>query len=167
MPDPNKIRDNQSLQCLGSWLHNPNLWHFNRRSVSGAFAVGLFMAFVPVPFQMLLGAIGAILFSVNLPISVALVWISNPITMPPMFYGAYLIGAAALNTPATEVEFELSWDWLATGFVAIWQPFLFGCFIVGSTLSLTSYVIIRLLWRWHIVQHIKERKLRKQAKAAH
>lgn len=161
MPDPNKIREHKSLRCLGSWIHNPNLWHFNRRSVSGAFAVGMFFAFVPVPFQMVLGALGAVVFSVNLPLSVALVWLTNPLTMPVLFYFAYLVGAMALGTPPVEVQFELTWEWLETGFLAIWQPFLFGCFLVGTTLSVVSFALIRLLWRWHIVQHLKERKLRK------
>jgi uncharacterized protein (DUF2062 family) len=48
--------------------------------------VGLFCAFIPVPFQMLLAAPSAIIFSANLPVSIALVWITNPITMPPIFF---------------------------------------------------------------------------------
>jgi uncharacterized protein (DUF2062 family) len=38
--------------------------------------VGLFCAFIPVPFQMLLAAPSAIIFSANLPVSIALVWIA-------------------------------------------------------------------------------------------
>ncbi|MCW8825182.1 MAG: DUF2062 domain-containing protein [Gammaproteobacteria bacterium] len=162
MPDHRKIRNHKHLQILGSLLHQQNLWHFNRRSASGAFAVGLFMAWVPVPFQMLLGAAGAILFKVNLPLSVALVWISNPITMPPLFYFAYLLGAKILGTPANEFNFELSTEWLLHGMDLIWQPFLLGCLIMGIISSALGYVSVRLLWRLHLVQHLKERKLRKK-----
>ena len=90
LPDPNKIRHHKSLKIFGRLLQDANLWHLNRRSARGAFAVGLFFAFIPVPFQMVLAAAGAILFRVNLPISVALVWLTNPLTMPPIFYGAAL-----------------------------------------------------------------------------
>jgi len=162
MPDHHKIRNHKHLKILGPLLHQQNLWHFNRRSASGAFAVGLFMAWVPVPFQMLLGAAGAVLFQVNLPLSVMLVWCSNPLTMPPLFYFAYLVGAKILGTPENEFTFELSTEWLLHGMSLIWQPFLLGCLIMAVISSAVGYTTVRLLWRLHIVQHLKERKLRKK-----
>jgi len=163
MPDHRTIREHKHLRFLGSLLHDPNLWHLNRRSASGAFAVGLFMAFVPVPFQMLLGAAGAILFRVNLPLSVALVWITNPLTMPPMFYFTYRVGVWLMGIPPNheEFHFELSYDWLMSGLGAIWQPFLLGCFVAGSVSALTGYLTIRGLWRLHLVRHYRERKARR------
>lgn len=161
MPDHRTIREHKHLRFLGTLLHDPNLWHLNRRSASGAFAVGLFMAFVPVPFQMLLGAIGAIAFRVNMPLSVALVWITNPLTMPPMFYFAYKLGTWVLGTPGREFNFELSYDWLLTELGAIWEPFLLGCFISGVVSALIGYLTVRGLWRLHLVQHYRERKARR------
>ena len=142
LPDHDKIRDHKHLKILGPLLHDPNLLHLNRRSVSGAFAVGLFFAWVPVPFQMLLSALAAIVVRVNLPISVALVWITNPLTMPPMFYFAYKIGAWTLGHPPNNVKFELTWQWLEQSLGDIWQPFLLGCFIVGVVSSFLGYIII-------------------------
>ena len=92
MPDPEKLKQQKSLQFLGDRLHEPNLWHLNRRSVSLAFAVGLFAAWIPTPGQMAIAAAAAFYFRANLPISVALVWVTNPLTMPPMFYFAYIVG---------------------------------------------------------------------------
>lgn len=169
MPDHDTIRDHKHLRFLGTLLHDPNLFHLNRRSASGAFAVGLFMAWVPVPFQMLLGAIGAIVFRVNLPLSVALVWVSNPFTMPPFFYFAYLVGTWILGAPAGAegLAFELTYEWLANELGAIWQPFLLGCLIMGIISSVAGYFTIRGLWRLHLIRHYKERKLRrKQQKRA-
>ena len=53
LPDPHTIRDHKSLQLFGKLLHDPNLWHLNRRSVSLAFANGMFFMWVPLPFQMI------------------------------------------------------------------------------------------------------------------
>ena len=80
----------------------------NRRSVSVACAIGLFCAFIPIPFQMILAAGLAIIVRCNLPIAVALVWITNPITMPPLFFLAYKMGAFLTDVHLGPFEFELS-----------------------------------------------------------
>jgi len=158
MPDQHKIREHKHLKAFGTLLHDPNLWHFNRRSVAGAFSLGLFNAFVPVPFQMLLSAIGAIFFRVNLPIAVGTVWITNPITIPPIFYFTYLVGNWILGTPEQTFEFELSYQWMTEGLVAIWQPFLLGCFVTGAVSALVGYITVRGLWRLQVVNHMRRRK---------
>ena len=159
MPDHDKIRTHKHLQCLGTLLHHKYLWHLNRHSVAIAFAIGLFFAFVPVPFQMLLAAIGAILLHGNLPISVALVWLTNPLTMPPIFYAAYLLGARILDTPAIDAEqfSTFSWDWLLNGLSAIWQPFLLGCFVMGVTCAIVGYASIHIAWRLLVLRRWRHR----------
>ncbi len=129
LPDPHKVREHKHLQIFGTLLHDPNLWHLNRKSVSVACAVGLFCMWVPIPLQMILAAAIAILVRANLPISVALVWITNPLTMGPMFYLAYKVGALILSVPPHGFHIELSLDWLMTEMVLIWKPFLLGCFL--------------------------------------
>lgn len=162
MPDHHKIRNNKHLNAVfGTLLHDPNLLHLNRRSVSMAFFMGLLMAWVPLPSQMIMAAALAILVRCNLPIAVGLVWVTNPVTMPPMFYFAYKIGAWTLNSPERSFSFELSWEWLASELGAIWEPFLLGCAICGIVSAMLGYTLIRLLWRLHIINHIKERKKRK------
>ena len=95
--------------------------------------MGLFSAFVPVPFQMVLGAAGAIIWRVNLPLSVGLVWLTNPVTMPPVFYFAYKVGGWILGTSLNErVSFQVSLHWLMGELTTIWQPFLLGCFVLGT-----------------------------------
>ena len=164
MPDHDTIRHHKHLQIFGDLLHDPNLWHLNRRSVSGAFAVGLFMAFVPVPFQMVLAAAAAIPFRVNLPLSVILVWISNPLTIPPLFYGAYELGVWVLNWPKADFKFEPTIEWLTTGLHHIWEPFLLGCFIAGTVSAAMGFIVVRLIWRWQIVMAYNRRKFRKPNK---
>jgi uncharacterized protein len=97
MPSPDSIKGNKSLRFLGTLIHDPNLWHLNRHSVARAMAVGLFWAMIPMPMQMLAAAAVAIALRANLPISIGLVWLTNPITMPPVFYCSYKLGAWLSN----------------------------------------------------------------------
>lgn len=151
LPHPKTIKENKTLQIFGDWLHKPDLWHLSRRSVAGAFAVGLFFAWMPVPFQMVLAAGTAIWIGTNLPLSVALVWVSNPVTIPPMFYFAYMVGTWIIGEPATDFSFELSFNWLLNELSAIWQPFLVGCFTMAASCSLLGYIIINGIWRYSVV----------------
>jgi len=160
MPDHKTIREHKHLQVFGKLLHDANLWHFNRRSVSGAFAVGFFCAFIPLPSQMIIAAAIAIIMRVNLPISVSLVWITNPITMPPVFYLSYKVGAFIMGQEPISSDYQLNAQWFSDQLHIIWQPFLLGCFICGVISAVLAYSTIRLLWRLHIIQHLKERKAR-------
>jgi len=164
LPDPHKIRAHKHLRLFGTLLHDPNLWHLNRRSVAGAFAIGLFMAFVPMPFQMIPAAALAISFRVNLPIAVALVWITNPVTMAPIFYSCYRLGAWVIDTPVQEVEFQISWEWITTELVRVWKPFLLGSLLVSTVCAIAGYFGMHALWRWHVIREWERRRLRRTRK---
>jgi len=157
-PDPAKLRANPKLKIFGEKLQTPNLWHLNRRTAAGAVAVGLFCAWMPVPFQMLLAAFLAIYFSVNLPLSVALVWVSNPITMPPLFYGAYRLGAFILNQPLMAFHFSLSYEWILNALETIAPALFLGCFIIGLICSFIGYWTLTFFWRYSSAKKWKSRK---------
>ncbi len=164
MPHPAKIHDIHLLKLLGDWIHDPNLWHLNRRSASLGFLVGLFCAFIPLPIQMLIAGILSILVRSNLPLSVGLVWITNPLTIGPIFYGAYVIGATLLNIPESQFVFELSWEWLAQELIIKWKPLLLGSMLCGTIAGLGGYLFIRLIWRWHVIRRWEARKMERQNK---
>ena len=161
LPNHKKIRDHKHLQFLGTLLHDPNILHLNRRSVSGAFGVGLFMAFIPVPLQMVFAAVGAIAFRVNLPISVALVWITNPLTVAPIYYLAYKVGAFTLGNPAREMQFEWTREWLLRELGAIWEPLLLGSLIFSTVSAILGYALVRGFWRLHVNRNWRQRKFKR------
>ncbi len=160
-PNPKSIQEHPSLQFLGTLLHEPNLWHLNRRSVSRAFLVGIFFAFMPMPFQMVAAAIVGVFVHSNLPISIGLVWISNPITIPPIFYFTYKVGAAMLDLPTQPFEIELSLEWALEKLGAIWEPLLLGSLLCALIFSTLGYVGIRLFWRFHVMHNWKKRHKRR------
>ena len=158
MPDHQTIKNNKHLKIFGDLLHNPNLWHLNRKSISKAFAVGLFFAFMPVPFQMVLAAGMAIIVHANLPLAIALVWITNPITMPAIFYCCYVVGTWILNTPYQDFTFQLSWEWVIESLSTIGPALIVGSLVLGSLFSLLGYFTIRLIWRYNISRTWKKRQ---------
>lgn len=164
MPNHEVIKRQKALKIFGNVLYNPNLWCLNRRSASGAFAVGLFMAFVPLPSQMIMAAGIAIMLGVNLPLSVALVWFSNPLTMPFLFYLAYKIGAYLLSTPPQSFHFELTWHFVLHQMNTLWPPFLLGCLVCGVFCSVTGYFSVSWLWRYSVANNWKKRKQRNRLK---
>ena len=165
LPEARKIRHHKHLSIFGEALHDPNLWHLNRRSVPKAFAIGLFMAFAPVPFQMIPAAACAILFRANMVISVVLVWISNPITLPPIFFFCYKLGTWMIGRQPNEVTFDLSWKWVTTELALIWQPFVLGCFTVSTILAIVGYYVTYWLWHLHVVSEWEKRKELRALKA--
>lgn len=158
LPDPETIRKNKSLAFLGPIIHDPNLWHLNRHSVTKAFAIGLFWGFIPMPFQMVAAAFCAVRFKANLALSVAIVWISNPLTMPPIFYSEYLLGAWLLDFPLSPFEYETSIAWIEEKLYEIGIPLYFGAFIMGMVASITGYFVINAIWTRSIIRKWNKRQ---------
>ena len=115
---------------------------------------------------MVLAAAIAIAFRVNLPIAAVLVWVSNPFTMPPLFFSAYKLGQWVLDASPGEFHFELSLNWLMTDLYSVWQPFLLGCFLLGAGSALIGYTGIRLYWRYVVVKKLENRRRRRDSSQA-
>jgi len=164
MPDHQTIKENKYLKIFGNLLHNANLWHLNRHSVAKAFAVGLFFAFIPVPFQMVLAAGIAIIVHANLPLSIALVWITNPLTMPLIFYVCYLVGTWVLAVPEQDFDFHASWQWVLDSLSTIGPAFLVGCGVLAVAFSILGYFSIQALWRYQTIKAWKNRPHRHHTK---
>ena len=141
-------------------LHDPRLWGVQRRRVVPAFALGLFIAFMPFPGHTLMAILLAIALRINIPVAAASTWASNPATMGPMYYLAYELGSLLLNADHKEFGFELSLDWVTHTFVTIWQPMLLGCVLLGAGAAFVGYVTLDVIWRVSVGNY-KSRK-RKQ-----
>jgi len=157
-PSPQKLREMRALRPFGEWIYEPRLWHISRTSTAMAFAIGLFGAMIPIPGQVFLAAFLAIRLGANLPLSVALVWVTNPLTMPVIYYAAYKLGAFLLGAPLLAVEFEMSWQWFGDSLGAIWAPFLLGCLVIGILASSLGWLIINLVWRWRVAHTWAQRR---------
>ncbi len=74
------------------------LWSFRGRYVVPAIFWGVWVAMLPiVGVQMLVVFFLSLVLRANLPVIVALQWISNPFTMGPIYYADYKIGMEVLR----------------------------------------------------------------------
>jgi uncharacterized protein (DUF2062 family) len=119
-----------------------------------------------MPFQMALAGMLAFYFNSNLPISVGLVWLSNPITMPPLFYATYSFGAYILDMPAREFNSDMTLNSLLNELNEIWLPLYLGSILAGIIFASLSYVSIRIIWRMHVVSQWEKRRDKRLADEA-
>ena len=156
-PDADEIRNHRFLQIFGEHINSPNLWHLNRRSVSRGVALGAFWAMVPIPLQMIGVVASAITWRANIPLGLVLVWVTNPLTIPPIFIAAYLFGSWILGTPVIAIPDEISLKWFTDSLGEIWFPLLTGSLLIGTALAIVSYVTIDFLWRYTVRKRWKNR----------
>jgi len=117
----------------------------NRKSISKGVLIGLFWGFIPMPMQMLAVLSITPFIKFNVPIAISMVWLSNPITMPFMYYmeyqtGNFLLGREELN------NIELTLDWFSENWDNIIYPLYVGTIPYSILLSSLIYYGINTLW---------------------
>lgn len=159
LPTAKEIQEYRYLHIFGDTLKQPELWAFNRQSTAKGVAIGLFCAFLPMPFEMVPAIFIAAMIGGNLPFAVAGVWISNPLTWVPLYTPCYLLGAKIIGIEPVAISkitiFQLGWH-----YVALWL----GCLIVGITLSISAHFIISFAWRSQARQRWRRRRDNKLAR---
>jgi uncharacterized protein (DUF2062 family) len=116
---------------------------------------------------MLLAALLAVLLRCNLPLSVGLVWVTNPVTLPAIIYLAYEVGSLLVPGPVAELQFSFSYAWFEERLLIVWKPLLVGCLICGLFFGSLGYFVVNVLWRWRVArQWRRRRRLRATAPGA-
>ncbi len=137
----------------------------NRKSISMAVLVGLFWGFIPMPMQMLAVLATTPFFKFNVPLALSVVWLSNPLTMPPMYYMEYLTGNFILGREGIDT-IEMSVDWFKDNLDNIFVPLYVGTAFYSIVVSFIIYLIINRLWIFSVKQEKEEQgQLRKDRKA--
>lgn len=138
------IRSRPWLVALTNPLFNRELWHPCRYTVAGGLSIGLFCAMLPVPFQMLLSAIGCMRARVNIPVAMGACWITNPFTHPPLILLQLSLGHWVRQYVNIPLPFDKPahihfLDLNITGNPA---DFFVGCLCSAVLLSLIAYPVI-------------------------
>lgn len=135
------------------------LWSFRVANVVPALYAGCILSLMPlVGFQIALACLLAVWLRANLPILFGLQWISNPLTIFPIWYGAYQIGRHFLGlfgigTPPlrrTELRFLLdnflsgNWGGNFERLLAGFGVTCLGALIAGTFLGALSSTAYRI-----------------------
>ncbi len=175
LPNPEKIANLKGLGFLRHRLQDPNLWHLNRRSASGAVFWGLWCAFLPMPFHSIPAVLAALFFRLNLPLCLLLVWVNNPLTLLPIMYFSFFVGSALLHqhgnsqpTPnfqdIQQIIANLFHHHVSTvhahelHLTAYVEPILLGMLITGFTLGCVGYLAMNWLWQYRVKQAWRKRQ---------
>ena len=134
----------------------------NRRMITRGVGIGLFWAFIPMPMQMLAVMATTPFVRFNVPIAISMVWLSNPFTMPPMYYMEYLTGNFILGREGIE-DIELTMSWFTAHFDDILVPLYTGTAFYSIVVSGIIYVVLNRLWVRSVKTEQEEtRKIRKK-----
>lgn len=162
IPDEEKLREMPALKACLSFTQRAHVWHFNRRSASRAALIGLFCAFIPLPIQMFAAIVLCVWSRAHLPFAIGIVWLTNPITMTPVFLATYHFGAFLLGQETITFEFHLSWAWVENQFLMIWQPLLLGSLVAGGIFACIGYTAMEITWRHQTLKRWRLRQARRK-----
>jgi len=134
-------------------------------------AVGIFIAWTPtIGFQMVLVVLLATLCKANKVVGIPLVWISNPFTLPLVYYPNYLVGRYLLglfnaqtttNYESQQIRDLMSnlhnmrfyempfWNELGRLLLDIGMDLWLGCVVVGLFLGLIVYIVSYKFIVWY------------------
>lgn len=180
LPTPEKLMESRSMKYFAPHLVDARLWQFNRKSLNKAVYIGVLSAFFPLPGQMLLALIGALVFRANVPMALGLTWITNPVTTLPVFYAAYYVGATILGEPMISLrligkmvaDFSL---WILAdganpfvtyqGSVSI-TAFCLGLVLMAIVTSIICGLAFNVIWRYKTIISWQKRQLDDQKHAS-
>jgi len=136
------------------------LWSFRGKEIRAALFFGIWISMLPiVGIQMLVVFFFALLIRANLPLIVALQWISNPLTMGPIYFADYKIGMVLLdllgfNYPRNKL-LNPNYDWTHFTYkellrlIDTFPPMLVGGSVLGISLGVIAVFLYKILCRFY------------------
>ncbi len=132
------------------------LWSFKGNAMVQALFWGIWIAMLPiVGIQMIVVFFLALIVRANLPLIVALQWISNPLTMAPIYFADYEIGLLILELFGIDYGrnklLTAEFDWSGMEFADLWElvdtfpPMMVGGSVVGISLGVLAVFLYKAM----------------------
>ena len=136
------IRKRPWLVALTKPLFERNLWHPCRNSVAGGLSIGLFCAMLPIPFQMLLAALASVRAKANIPIAMAVCWVTNPLTQAPIWLSQERLGDWIRSKSDNPVLHIMDVEKTVFGVTLNMASFTVGFLAMAIILSILAYPVV-------------------------
>jgi uncharacterized protein len=145
---PRRLKKNAFLRWFSRHFLNKRVWKPCQHTVAGGMAVGCFVTLQLFPGQMPLAIFLAAAFRVNIPVALAVCWISNPATFVPigMFekhVGEWLLGF--VGDPSAAWLASMENQSIAKGLAYARYMYL-GGLVGGAILAPIGYVVTYAIW---------------------
>jgi uncharacterized protein len=162
-PDRHTLEKLWCLRPFKDLVLDRGCWTFHRHSVTRAFALGLFIAFIPpspLPVHLVTCVILGVLFRLNLPVLFATVFVSNPFTWVPQVVGSVWVGAKLMGMDLVPFLHTLKHRNLGAQVHELWAPLLLGALVLGLAAAGAGYVLAQCAWRARVLYQLRRRRAR-------
>jgi uncharacterized protein (DUF2062 family) len=162
-PDRHTLEKLWCLRPFKALVFDRGCWTFHRHSVTRAFALGLFIAFIPpspLPVHLVTCVILGVLFRLNLPVLFATVFVSNPLTWLPQVAGSIWVGAKLMGLDLMPLLHELYHRHPWAHLNRLLAPLLLGALVLGLVAAGVGYLLAQFVWRVRVLYQLRLRRAR-------
>jgi uncharacterized protein len=117
--------------------------------ISMGMAVGIFVSILPIiPLQTVVAVTLAFLFRGSKTAAALGTWLSNPLTIPPVYYVNYKVGCILLGYPSTakHIAFDSFSQLMALG-IQVTRAMILGGAVIGAVLGVAAYFVTLHIYR--------------------
>src|SRR5271167_4807786 len=169
-PDRQTLESHWCLKHFAAVMLDRRCWTFNRSNVARSFALGLFIAFIPptplLPVHLVICALLGVYFRLNLPVLVATVFVSNPLTWLLQVAGSIWVGAKLMGLDLMPFLHAISHGNLWQDLGELWPPLLLGALVLGLIAAAAGYALAQGVWRARVIYHLRRRRARSSGRSA-
>jgi len=159
--------NNPWLRGMRPWLDRHDVFSFTREPLARGVAFGMLCGLIPGPLQVL-GSLGMCAWLRGNAIAAALTTAyTNPLTIVPLYWLAFQIGAFLLpgqhDMPPFEVPHGDFSQWasgLAEWMTALGWPLLLGLPVLATLLAAIAYVLVQMFFLMPVIRRARRMRAR-------
>jgi uncharacterized protein (DUF2062 family) len=136
----------QQHRFIAAVLERTGCLHVHRRTLARGIAVGVFVGLTPtVGVQTVLMLAGCLLIRGNFPAAFVVSWVSNPITLAPLYFGFNELGEAVFDgIIGPEITISDRADEAAVGALYL----VLGSLLIAGPVAIAAYIAFIWVWRY-------------------